>query len=101
MNKNSLSLPPLLMCIILDLIGCMSFSIPFVGEFSDIIWAPLSGFLYYRMFGGKMGIFGGAFSFLEEIIPFTDVIPTFTISWIMRSRAIQKQTTMLQVQPKY
>jgi hypothetical protein len=90
MTKNK-PLPPLMLCIILDLIGCMSFSIPLVGEFSDIVWAPLSGFIFYRLYGGKMGLFGGAFSFLEEIIPFTDIIPTFTIMWFIRSRAMAKQ----------
>ena len=90
MTKNK-PLPPLMLCIILDLIGCMSFSIPLVGEFSDIVWAPLSGFIFYRLYGGKMGLFGGAFSFLEEILPFTDIIPTFTISWFIRSRAMAKE----------
>ena len=91
MTKNNKPLPPLMLCIILDAIGCMSFSIPLLGEFSDVIWAPLSGLIFYRLFGGKMGLFGGAFSFLEEIFPFTDIIPTFTIMWFMRSRAISKQ----------
>lgn len=90
MNNNK-PLPSLALCIILDLIGYLSFSIPFIGEFSDIIWAPLSGIIFYSMFGGKMGVFGGAFSFLEELLPFTDIIPTFTISWFIRSRAIARQ----------
>ncbi len=64
----------------------------FIGEFSDIIWAPLSAMIYFRLFGGKMGVFGGAFSFLEELLPFTDIIPTFTISWFLRSRAVEKES---------
>ena len=91
MTKTNNALPSLALCILFDVIGCMSFSIPLIGEFSDVIWAPLSGFLFYRMFGGKMGLFGGVFSFLEEIMPFTDIIPTFTISWFMRYKAIQKE----------
>lgn len=89
--NHSKPLPSLLMCIILDIIGYVSFSIPFIGEFSDVIWAPLSAMIYFRLFGGKMGIFGGAFSFLEELLPFTDIIPTFTLSWFIRSRALSKE----------
>ncbi len=70
------TLPPFLLCVILDLVGMVSFTIPFVGEFADLIWAPLSALIYFRLFGGKMGFFGGAFSFLEEALPFTDIIPT-------------------------
>ncbi|MDB5202061.1 MAG: hypothetical protein JWQ27_1470 [Ferruginibacter sp.] len=84
-------LPSLALCILFDAIGCMSFTLPLIGEFSDVIWAPLSGFIYLRMFGGKMGIFGGAFSFLEELLPFSDIIPTFTISWFLKSRALDKE----------
>ena len=49
-------LPDLTLCIIMDLIGCASYLIPFFGEFSDIIWAPLSGFVFYFLFGKKFGI---------------------------------------------
>lgn len=90
MNTNTQTLPPLFLCILLDLVGYMSFTIPFIGEFSDVIWAPLSAMIYYRLFGGKMGVFGGAFSFLEELIPFTDVIPTFSISWFIRYKSMAK-----------
>jgi hypothetical protein len=92
--KNSFSnpLPPLALCIILDVIGYLSFSIPFIGEFSDVIWAPLSAIIYFKLFGGRMGVIGGAFSFLEEILPFTDIIPTFTISWLLKSKAMAKKT---------
>ncbi len=88
--KTNKPLPPLIFCIIMDLIGYASFSIPFIGEFSDVIWAPLSAMIFYKTFGGRMGIFGGTFSFLEELLPFTDIIPTFTISWLMRSNSLEK-----------
>jgi hypothetical protein len=77
----------------MDIIGYASFSIPGLGEFSDIVWAPLSGFIFYKLFGGKMGKFGGAFGFLEELLPFTDFIPTFTIAWFIKQRAIEKNKT--------
>jgi hypothetical protein len=65
-----------------DAIGMLSFSIPLIGEFSDVVWAPLAGFLMTWMYKGTVGKVGGIFTFLEEIIPFTDFIPSFTLTWI-------------------
>lgn len=84
MNNNQKPLPNLVLCLLLDLVGYASFGLPILGEFADIVWAPVSGFLFFKLFGGKMGIFGGGFAFLEELLPFTDFIPTFTIAWVMR-----------------
>jgi len=66
----------------MDLIGYASYAIPVLGELSDIVWAPLSGFIFYKTFGGRKGAFGGILNFAEEILPFTDFIPTFTIMWV-------------------
>lgn len=101
-QKNKMSTaehkqPGLALCIILDIIGYASFSIPFLGEFSDVIWAPLSGLIFYKLFGGKMGLFGGGFSFLEELLPFTDFIPTFTISWALRHFAREKENKLVKI----
>jgi len=96
MNKTENKQPNLALCIILDMIGYASFSIPFLGEFSDLIWAPLSGLIFYKLFGGKMGLFGGGFSFLEELLPFTDFIPTFTISWAIRHFSAEKKNKLVQ-----
>ncbi len=74
--------PSLLFCILMDFIGYATYTVPLLGEFSDIIWAPLSGLIFYFSFGGKKGALGGLFNFAEEILPFTDFIPTFTITWI-------------------
>jgi len=94
-NPRQSALPSLILCIVLDVIGMASFTIPFIGEFSDVIWAPLSGLVYYRFFGGKMGVFGGMFSFLEEALPLTDILPTFTLSWLIRWRNLQKEAKPL------
>ncbi|NCT08980.1 MAG: hypothetical protein GW772_02705 [Flavobacteriia bacterium] len=64
----------LLLSILLDLVGL----IPFI----DVFWAPLSGFIMTKMYSGMKGKIAGIISFIEEIIPFTDVVPTFTIMWI-------------------
>ncbi|MEC4003856.1 hypothetical protein OX283_004245 [Flavobacterium sp. SUN052] len=68
--------------ILFDLIGMLTYLIPFFGEFADTIWAPLSGILLAYMYKGSIGKVGGVIEFLEELLPFTDFIPTFTLTWI-------------------
>ena len=69
-------------CILMDLIGCLSYTIPALGEFSDIIWAPISAVIFFICFRGWKGAFGGVFNFFEELMPGLDFIPTFTITWL-------------------
>ncbi len=52
-----------------------------VGEFSDIIWAPIAGWLMSRMYKGKIGQAAAVVTFIEEMVPGLDVIPSFTIMW--------------------
>lgn len=63
----------------------LSFVIPFVGEFGDVVWAPLSGWIMTRMYKGTTGKIAGAVTFIEEIIPGVDIIPSFTLMWIYAS----------------
>ncbi len=82
-HKNQTSKFGLLaLSILFDAVGMLSFAIPGIGEFSDIIWAPISAFLVYKMYRGAVGKIGGMVSFIEEIIPGLDFIPTFTLTWI-------------------
>ena len=76
----------LILSIVLDVIGFFTV-IPF-----DIIWAPISGYIITKMYKGNKGKVAGIISFLEEIIPFLDVIPTFTIMWIY-TYVINKEDT--------
>ena len=80
----------LIMGLLFDAIGMLSFTIPLVGEFGDVIWAPLAGFLMSYMYKGRVGKVAGFFAFLEEILPFTDIIPSFTLTWLY-SYYIQKK----------
>lgn len=72
----------LLFGLLFDAIGMLSFTIPFVGEFSDVVWAPIAGFLMTTMYRGRVGKIAGFLTFVEEIIPFTDMIPSFTLTWM-------------------
>ncbi|KPM33288.1 Hypothetical protein I595_191 [Croceitalea dokdonensis DOKDO 023] len=68
--------------LLFDAIGMLSFTVPAIGEFSDVIWAPLAGWLMTRMYKGKLGQAAGVVTFVEELIPGLDVVPTFTIMWV-------------------
>jgi hypothetical protein len=72
----------LVISILLDSVGYFSYAIPFVGEFTDVIWAPIAAFLMTRIYKGRTGRTAGVLEFIEEVIPFTDFIPTFTLTWI-------------------
>jgi hypothetical protein len=101
MRKNT-SQASLLICILMDIIGYATYSIPVFGELGDILWAPISAIIFYRMFGGWRGAFGGLFNFAEEILPFTDFIPSFTIMWIwqqIRKPAGKRQSAVVNGKP--
>lgn len=81
-NNKDKKYQKLLLGLLFDGIGMLSFLVPFIGDFSDVIWAPLAGWLMTRLYKGKVGQAAGVFAFIEEIIPGLDVIPSFTIMWI-------------------
>lgn len=71
----------LVLGILFDAIGMLSFAIPYIGEFGDVVWAPIAGFLMTNMYKGRVGKVAGILTFVEEIFPFTDIVPSFTITW--------------------
>lgn len=87
MRKNS---PSFLFCLIMDVIGMASYFIPFLGEWFDVLWAPVSAFIFYRSFKGKVAKVGSIIDFLEEIFPFSDLLPTFTLAYIY-TKVFQKK----------
>ena len=79
-NKNPVIY--LVLSILLDAIGMLSYLVPAFGEFSDFVWAPLSGWIMIRMSSNKQGKVAAVVQTIEELIPGFDVVPTFTIMWI-------------------
>jgi hypothetical protein len=82
LNDGNLKTKKLILGLLFDAIGMLSFVIPYIGEFGDVVWAPLAGFLMTKMYEGRVGKVAGILTFVEEIIPFTDVIPSFTLTWM-------------------
>ena len=76
-------MPSLVACLLFDFIGYASYGVPFFGEFLDVLWAPVSAIIFWKMFGFRKGFFGGVLSFTEELLPGLDFIPTFTINWVL------------------
>ncbi|GGZ48594.1 hypothetical protein [Mesonia mobilis] len=76
--KNKLLLKGLLY----DGIGMLSSAIPVVGPFLDLAWAPYAAKKMQEMYPSKKGKIASILVFIEEILPFTDIIPTFTLMWI-------------------
>ena len=78
MNKFTI----LIISLILDAIGMVSYLFPGVGEMTDAVWAPISGWLMTKLYKGKQGKIAGIIAFIEEAIPGLDAIPTFTLMWV-------------------
>ena len=87
----------LIFCVLMDIIGYATYSIPFLGEFGDIIWAPISALIFFKTFGGWKGAFGGIFNFIEEALPFTDFVPSFTIMWFLQKLRSPQQIKTIKI----
>jgi len=79
----------------MDLIGFASYVIPGIGELTDAIWAPISGLIFFLAFRKWSGAIGGVFDMVEELLPGTDFIPTFTIMWFLRRWQNRTSSTQL------
>lgn len=71
----------LIASVLVDLVGSASYLIPFAGEGFDLAWAPISMVLVGAMYDGVMPNLK-YLALVEELLPFTDVIPTATLGWM-------------------
>jgi len=88
--------PSLIFCLFMDLIGYATYAVPVFGEIGDIFWAPLSAIIFFLSFGGWKGALGGIGNFIEELLPGTDFIPSFTIMWFLQ----YNQKKNIEITPK-
>ena len=70
----------LITSLVIDLIGSASYLVPVVGEVTDIAWAPLSVILIMAMYDTTTPNLK-YLAFTEELLPFTDFVPSATIGW--------------------
>ena len=69
----------LVLCVLLDAAGDASFFYP-IGEVWDVPFAAFSAFVVELFFEWPAL---AAFAFWEELLPFTDIVPTATIGWLL------------------
>lgn len=81
-NPKNTKKRDLFLSILFDAIGYLSYAVPFFGEISDLVWAPIAGIILLKMYKGTVGTVGGIIVFIEELVPGLDFIPTFTLTWI-------------------
>lgn len=77
-SKNKL----LLKSVLYDAVGMVTTAIPLVGPVLDLAWAPYASKKMRKMYPGNQGKMASVLVFIEEVLPFTDIIPTFTLMWI-------------------
>lgn len=94
MKKNQ---PSLVFCILMDLVGYITYSVPILGELGDLLWAPVSALVFFSTFGSWKGVLGGMFNFLEELLPGTDFIPSFTLMWFMQRLGTKKPARSMEI----
>lgn len=79
-SLSSLLLFKLLASILIDLVGDGSLLVPGAGDASDLLWAPLSAVLVRLLYGSNTL---ALCNLIEELLPFTDAIPTATIAFLL------------------
>lgn len=72
----------LMVSLIVDACGSASYLLPLVGEGFDIAWAPIQTIMIIAMYDSVSPNLK-YLSFVEEILPLTDIIPTATLGWLM------------------
>jgi hypothetical protein len=68
--------------ILMDAGGLVTFLIPVLGEWLDVIWAPFSAFVMSKMYAKTHGNWSSWLAFAEEALPWADFVPSFTLMWL-------------------
>lgn len=76
------AMPKLGACLLLDALGDATYCAPGVGELGDIVFGPASAVMIKMMFN-RNGI--AALGCVEEVLPFTDAMPTATFAWFLEN----------------
>lgn len=82
--------------LLLDSIGMLTMGIPLVGPFLDILWAPYAAKKMRDLYPDRKGKLASILVFAEEILPYTDVIPTFTLMYVYTYVFKKKETRKMQ-----
>ncbi len=74
----------LVLSVVLDVLGMLTYTVPLFGELGDVIFAPFYGIAIFAMYRKQLfsAAAGGILGTIEELLPSIDVIPTATIMWV-------------------
>lgn len=80
---NSKKTTHLILSVVLDVMGMSTYLIPVLGEFGDLLFAPIYALSIFIMYRKNMltAIVGGGVGFVEELLPATDIVPTALLMW--------------------
>lgn len=53
-DEQQAKLTKLLVSILIDLIGVLTYAVPAIGEVGDLAWAPISALLIYNLYGNGL-----------------------------------------------
>lgn len=74
----------LYLSLLIDIIGSSSYIFPIIGESMDTVWAPMQSYCVFLLYDDCNSSLK-YISFVEEILPFTDIFPTATIGWLLEN----------------
>mmetsp|Transcript_65090 Transcript_65090/g.146807 ORF Transcript_65090/g.146807 Transcript_65090/m.146807 type:complete len:432 (-) Transcript_65090:134-1429(-) len=72
----------LLACLGLDLCGNATYFLPVLGEGFDVAYAPAQAVALKMLFSSNSV---AGIGFFEELLPFTDILPTATVAWCLET----------------
>jgi hypothetical protein len=73
----------LILSLLIDALGMLSYLLPVLGEVTDVFYGPISGVIIFMMYkqNPAVGIIGGLFGAGEEMFV-ADFVPTATLLWL-------------------
>ena len=89
--KKRATIGKLILGLFFDFIGLLSYLWPGFLEITDVLWAPIAGYVMSVMYKGTVGKVAGVLALIEELTPGLDFIPTFTLTWLYEYYQDKKQ----------
>ncbi|EGZ05788.1 hypothetical protein PHYSODRAFT_532873 [Phytophthora sojae] len=78
----------------IDFLGNATFVVPGVGELADVLWAPVSAKMVDTLYK-ESSPHAKYVAFMEEVLPFTDFIPTATLAWMKENLSSKELNKLL------
>ncbi|KAI9908064.1 hypothetical protein PsorP6_003538 [Peronosclerospora sorghi] len=80
----------------IDFVGNATFVAPGIGELADVLWAPASSRMVNMLYKDSSPS-AKYLAFVEEVLPFTDFIPTATLAWMKENLSSSELDKLLKL----